>query len=196
MVPATLSNSLIDKARNAEAYKNEIGHDAVKIENIDANLASENAASTLPPVVRSPRSKMTYNKGNESIAHDRARQEDSAKLSSLISKLEERTNWNLLSDTMYEQLQQWKSSIETWDENQLHGMKHKTCIPLKVGSRPVDPHSMRENNLKYKGEKNFYSKPHGQGKVIFENGDWMCGEFVDGMRHGLGTMKTGLEFAR
>ena len=85
-MPATLSNSLIDKARNAEAYKNEIGHDAVKIENIDANLASENAASTLPPVVRSPRSKMTYNKGNESIAHDRARQEDSAKLSSLTIK--------------------------------------------------------------------------------------------------------------
>ena len=72
MVPARLSNCLIDKARNAEVHKNVMGHDAVKIEIIDTNLASENAASTLPTVVRSPRSKMTYNKGNESIAHDKA----------------------------------------------------------------------------------------------------------------------------
>ena len=191
-----LSNCLIDKARNAEAHTNVMGHDAVKIDIIDANLASENAASTLTNVVRSPRNKMTCNKGNESIAHVKARQEDSTKLSFLISELEERPNYNLLSDTMYEQLQQWKSSLETWDENQLHGIKHKTYIPLKVGSRPIDPHSMKERNLNYKGEKNFYSKPQGQGKVIFENGDWMCGGFVDGMRHGLGTMKTGLEFAR
>ena len=193
VVSATLSNSLIDKEKNAEAKKIQ---NYVKTENTEANLAPENAASTHhPDAIRSKKNKIAYNSENESNSPEKARQKDTAKLNSLISHLEDKRDYNLITDKMYEQLQHWISAIQIWDVNQLNGIKCKTCIPLKVGTKPIDQHSMKEKNLEYKGEENVYGNPDGPGEVIFENGDWMCGEFKDGVRHGLGTMRTGLELA-
>ena len=159
VVSATLSNSLIDKEKNAEAKKIQ---NYVKTENTEANLAPENAASTHhPDAIRSKKNKIACNNQNESNSPEKVRQKDTAKLISSISYLEDKRDYNLIPDKMYEQLQHWISAIQIWDENQLNGIKCKTCIPLKVGTKPIDQHSMKEKNLEYKGEENFYGKPDG-----------------------------------
>ena len=193
----SFSDSLIDRSRNAEDPKIEMEIDAIKIKNIAAKLAPENAASTVPIVVRSSTNVVTCSNQNESDALQAASDKVAGKLSSLLSNTgDKKSICYLISDMMHEQLLQWKASLEIWDENKLLGTKYKTYIPLKVGSKSADHHSMKETNLNYAGEENFHRKPHGQGKVIFENGDWMCGEFRDGLRQGQGTVKTGVELAR
>ena len=178
----SLGDSLIDRRKNP---KIEMEIDSVKIKNVDARLAPENAASTVPSVVRSSTNGVTCSNQNESDALQAASDKVAGKLSSLLSNTgDKKSICYLISDMMHEQLLQWKASLEIWDENKLLGTKYKTYIPLKVGSKSADHHSMKETNLNYKGEENFHRKPHGQGKVIFENEDCMCGKFRDGMSQG------------
>ena len=183
MGSTSLSNSLIDRDKYAELDKNVILPNDIKKENNFSKLASENATST-DQHIYAP---------NESNTRKKAREKDTENPSSLISNLEVRGDYNPIQDQMYEQLQHWVSAIQIWEDNQLTRTQPKICIPLKTGAKPVDQHSMGEKKLNYKGDVNRDGKPDGQGKVFFENGDWMCGEFKEGMRQGLGTMRTGFE---
>ena len=138
---------------------------------------------------------MIFNDGKDLKVVEKSKQKDQAKLISLIKELEDRRSCSVMSDTLHAQLKQWITDIQVWEDSISTGNNQRSCKSVRFGAPNVDNHSMREKGLSYKGDENFDRKPHGEGKVLFENGDWMRGEFKDGLRHGQGTMKTTAELA-
>ena len=195
-VSAPPSNFVMDKDKYADDGKKKMRLNDIKTENIDAKLSPENAVLTrCDLVVRSSKRKLTLNGKDISKGFDKSKQKDQEKLLSLIRDLEDRGTYTMMSDTKQDQLKQWLSDIQLWEENRYAWSTQRFNKPIQYGAKHVDNHSMGEKGLRYKGEENIDRKPHGQGKVIFENGDWMVGEFKDGLRHGLGTIKTDVELS-
>ena len=106
---------------------------------------------------------------------------------------QELRNWiRNMSDSCYESLNK-------------KGMKMRSSIPLRIGSVPLDFHTMFESGLEYSGDQDDKRIPHGQGSmkgsykvwirlsiagsVRWRNGDSFCGQFRDGLRHGPGLLR-------
>ena len=44
------------------------------------------------------------------------------------------------------------------------GMRMRSSVPLRIGSKPLDTHTMFESGLGYLGDQDVKGRPHGQGK--------------------------------
>ena len=94
------------------------------------------------------------------------------------------------------ELAKWIKSVVCLDEQKPLGGKYRTFIPLRVGSKAIEDHSMHDKGWKYQGERDILGKPHGSGEVTFSNGDIYSGQFVDGLRHGTGLLRVRVLVAR
>ena len=99
-------------------------------------------------------------------------------------------------DSMQAELATWVKSVQTLEEQQPLGKKYRTFIPLRWGSKAVESHSMHERGIKFRGQADLLKKYHGSGEVVFSNGDFYSGHFVDGLRHGQGMVRIKKELMR
>ena len=106
-----------------------------------------------------------------------------------LSWLEHREE-NVVIDSMFTTLEKWLITVKQWSNEPLSGLKARASSSVLVGTRPTDPYPrLRDEIFSYKGEANFFGKPHGRGVVTFENGDTLTGEFRNNMREGPATLK-------
>ena len=83
-------------------------------------------------------------------------------------------------------LRKWvESSRELRQPDPLEGIKGRSATSTFVGTRSTDPYPrIRDEVFSYRGERNFFGRPHGRGNAAFENGDRFAGEWRDGVREG------------
>ena len=74
---------------------------------------------------------------------------------------------DMMDNTVKAEIARWIKAVETLDSRQPLGAKYRTYLPLRVGSKPVETHSMHDKGWKYQGEMDISKKPHGSGEVIF-----------------------------
>lgn len=99
-------------------------------------------------------------------------------------------------DSGQEEIGNWIKNIQTIEEESPLGHKYRSFIPLRLGCKPVETHSMLDKNWSYQGELDIFGKPHGHGEVIFSDGETSRGRFVDGLRHGPGVVRVKSDLSR
>ena len=106
-----------------------------------------------------------------------------------------------------QEIRNWiRNMSESWYENlNKKGLKMRSSLPLRIGSKSLDFHKMFETGFEYSGDQDDKRRPHGQGattgsykvcirpciagSVRWRNGDSFCGQFRDGLRHGPGLLR-------
>ncbi len=108
-----------------------------------------------------------------------------------LSWLEEAKDDCPMLDSMQVTLRKWADSAREWRQpDPTEGVRGKAPTSVFVGTRSTDPYPrIRDEIFSYRGERNFFGRPHGRGVATFENGDQFTGEFRHELREGPGTLK-------
>ena len=66
-----------------------------------------------------------------------------------------------------QELKSWIRKLSDYGYKSSHkkGMRLRSSVPLRIGSKPLDLHTMAELGLKYSGDQDVKGKPHGQGAM-------------------------------
>ena len=88
------------------------------------------------------------------------------------------------TSAMENDILKWLENVTSWRDCHQLGSKYRSYLPVRSGTKPIDPHSLLktctngEDMLQYTGDVDVHNKkPNGNGEMIFENGDWFCGQF-------------------
>lgn len=89
------------------------------------------------------------------------------------------------NSAMKDEIFNWLASVGEWKDTHQLGSKYRSYLPVRSGTKPIDPHSLLKtilNDTRYKGEVDSHNrKPNGNGEMMFSNGDWYCGQFQAGI---------------
>lgn len=67
-----------------------------------------------------------------------------------------------------QELKRWIRKLSEYGyENSNKKMRLRSSVPLRIGSKPLDHHTMSEPGLKYSGDQDVKGKPHGQGAMSY-----------------------------
>ena len=74
-----------------------------------------------------------------------------------------------------QELRSWiRNMSESWHESSnKKGIKMRSSVPLRIGSKPLDAHTMFESDLRYSGDQDDKGRPHGQGAITALNQVWI-----------------------
>ena len=66
-----------------------------------------------------------------------------------------------------QELRSWirNMSESLHESSNKNGIKMRSSVPLRIGSKPLDAHTMFESGLKYSGDQDDKGRPHGQGAI-------------------------------
>ena len=85
---------------------------------------------------------------------------------------------------MKDEILKWLENVGSWKDSHQLGSKYRSYLPVRSGTKPIDPHSLLESYTngedvsRYTGDVDVHNKkPNGNGEMMFKNGDWFCGQF-------------------